>query len=49
MAGHRMTHQALPHQAAAFHMLTGWPQENLLDPLSGTQVRVGLDLICVCM
>jgi hypothetical protein len=28
-------------QVAAFHMLTGWPQEDLLDPLGGTTLSAG--------
>eukprot|EP00882_Tetradesmus_deserticola_P025280 GHRQ01027754.1.p1 GENE.GHRQ01027754.1~~GHRQ01027754.1.p1 ORF type:complete len:417 (+),score=125.98 GHRQ01027754.1:275-1525(+) len=30
-----------PPQVAAFQMLTGWPQEDLLDPLGGTQLEGG--------
>ncbi|PNH05620.1 Adenylate kinase, chloroplastic [Tetrabaena socialis] len=41
MASHRILHCGLPHQAAAFSLLTGWPQEDLLDPLSGTRVEGG--------
>lgn len=32
---------ALPHQVNAFQMLTGWPQEDLLDPHCGTPLEGG--------
>ncbi len=41
MAANRILHAALPNQAAAFQLLTGWPQEDLLDPLSGTRLSGG--------
>ncbi|GLC37755.1 Adenylate kinase [Pleodorina starrii] len=41
LAAQRILHCALPHQAAAFQLLTGWPQEDLLDPLSGTRLSGG--------
>ncbi|GIL93290.1 hypothetical protein Vretimale_15687 [Volvox reticuliferus] len=41
LAAHRILHCGLPHQAAAFQLLTGWPQEDLLDPLSGTRLSGG--------
>lgn len=30
------------HEVSAFQWLTGWPQENLLDPLHGPSLMVGL-------
>ncbi|GFR43730.1 hypothetical protein Agub_g4841 [Astrephomene gubernaculifera] len=41
LAAQRILHCGLPHQAAAFQLLTGWPQEDLLDPLSGTRLSGG--------
>ena len=41
MAAQRILDRNLPHQVAAFRLLTGWPQEDLLDPLSGAQLRGG--------
>jgi hypothetical protein len=35
MAVYRVLHLDLPHRVAAFRMLTGWAQENMVDPLSG--------------
>lgn len=41
LAANRILHCGLPHQAAAFQLLTGWPQEDLLDSLSGTRLSGG--------
>eukprot|EP00798_Chlamydomonas_sp_ICE-L_P023777 gene23777-9336_t len=41
IAAQRILPLALPHQSAIFQMLTGWPAEDLLDPLSGTQLNGG--------
>eukprot|EP00879_Flechtneria_rotunda_P024046 GHRR01025468.1.p1 GENE.GHRR01025468.1~~GHRR01025468.1.p1 ORF type:complete len:822 (+),score=235.91 GHRR01025468.1:119-2584(+) len=41
MAVYRNLDMMLPHQVAAFQMLTGWPQEDLLDSLGGTPVPGG--------
>ncbi|GFH10921.1 adenylate kinase, partial [Haematococcus lacustris] len=38
MVAMRVLDLALPHQVPAFQLLTGWPQEDLLDPLSGVQL-----------
>ncbi|KAJ9504593.1 hypothetical protein QJQ45_030505, partial [Haematococcus lacustris] len=42
MVAMRVLDLALPHQVPAFQLLTGWPQEDLLDPLSGVQLAGGL-------
>jgi hypothetical protein len=39
MAAMRITHLELPHQVAAFCALTGWPHEDLLDPLAGPRLE----------
>eukprot|EP00775_Hariotina_reticulata_P013032 gene13032-13161_t len=41
MAVYKCLDQTFPHQVAAFQMLTGWPQEDLLDPLGGTTMSAG--------
>ncbi len=41
MAAFRMLDDCLPHRSAAFTMLTGWPQEDLCDPHSGTRLHGG--------
>ena len=41
MASQRILHMDLPHQLAAFSLLTGWAQEDLLDALSGTPMAGG--------
>lgn len=41
MASVRILEKQLPNQVAAFQLLTGWPQEDLLDMLSGTPVKGG--------
>ncbi|GAX74660.1 hypothetical protein CEUSTIGMA_g2108.t1 [Chlamydomonas eustigma] len=41
MAAQRILDLNLPHQVAAFRMLTGWPQEDLIDPLCGAQLQGG--------
>ncbi|KAK9808730.1 hypothetical protein WJX72_002676 [[Myrmecia] bisecta] len=41
MAAYEMLEVGLPHQVPAFQWLTGWPQENLLDPLSGISYQGG--------
>ena len=42
MAAQRILDLGLPHQVAAFRMLTGWPQEDLVDPLGGTPADGGM-------
>jgi hypothetical protein len=42
MAALRVTDMSLPHQVCAHQMLTGWPQEDLIDPLAGVQLSGGL-------
>ena len=41
MAAQRILPLGLPHQVAAFQLLTGWPSEDLVDPLSGTPLAGG--------
>ncbi len=38
MAALRVTDLALPHHVSAFQLLTGWPHEDLMDPLAGVQL-----------
>ena len=41
MTAQRILHLGLPHQVTAFRLLTGWPQEDLLDTLSGARLDGG--------
>lgn len=37
------------HEVSAFQWLTGWPQENLLDPLHGPSLTVSLSQITLLL